>query len=139
MSVQTTPMSPVPAYDAAERGTLEVIPVPAKATTVHLDASEEKKMLKEKESVAIAELPYKAAAKPAPKPKKKVSKWILWQLWFNTYRSVASFQTRRINIGPCFSLTLFKRIQEAIHNRFRTQHDRRRARRLRTFPVRGSV
>lgn len=27
-----------------------------------------------------------AAAKPPAKPKKKVSKWILWQLWFNTYR-----------------------------------------------------
>lgn len=39
----------------------------------------------------VAELKKDAPAqvnrpKPAPKPKKKVSKWILWQLWFNTYR-----------------------------------------------------
>ena len=99
MSTQVTPMSPVPAYDAAERGTLEAITTPVKAATVHLDASEEKKLLKEKESVTVTQLP-KPAARPAPKPKKKVSKWILWQLWFNTYRSVASFRTQRLNIGP---------------------------------------
>ena len=93
-------MSPVPAYDAAERGTLDVISTPVKAATIHLDASEEKKMLKEKESVTITQLQQKAAAKPPPKPKKKVSKWILWQLWFNTYRSVASYRRRRLNIGP---------------------------------------
>jgi hypothetical protein len=25
---------------------------------------------------------------PSTKPKRKVSRWILWQLWFNTYRWV---------------------------------------------------
>lgn len=32
--------------------------------------------------VAVAPPP----AKSPPKPKRKVSRWILWKLWFNTYR-----------------------------------------------------
>lgn len=34
-------------------------------------------------------IPAPASPKPAPKPvskRKKASKWIIWQLWFNTYR-----------------------------------------------------
>lgn len=28
-------------------------------------------------------------SKPPPKPKKKVPLWIIWTLWFNTYRYIA--------------------------------------------------
>lgn len=37
-----------------------------------------------RETKIEAETPPKPKA--APKPPKKVSKWILWRLWFNTYR-----------------------------------------------------
>ena len=37
--------------------------------------------------------------KPANKPKKKkASKWILWQLWFNTYRYVLGDFVRIISL-----------------------------------------
>lgn len=32
-------------------------------------------------------------SKPPSKPKKKVPLWIVWTLWFNTYRYIASFAT----------------------------------------------
>ena len=32
-------------------------------------------------------------SKPSPKPKKKVPLWIVWTLWFNTYRYIGSFAT----------------------------------------------
>src|SRR5258708_17410301 len=53
----------VPAYNAAERGTLES---------------------KVKEAIPVPNPPTNKAL-----AKKKVSKWILWQLWFNTYRYVS--------------------------------------------------
>jgi hypothetical protein len=74
--MSSRPEPPVPAYDAAEKGTLEIT-APAPAL---LEVKDEKKLIKEKEA-----LPTLAKAAPKP-PKKKVSKWILWQLWFNTYR-----------------------------------------------------
>lgn len=56
---------------------------------------DEKKDLAQVSTLAVTELKKDAPApanrpKPAAKPKKKVSKWILWQLWFNTYRSLDS-------------------------------------------------
>lgn len=33
-------------------------------------------------------------SKPPSKPKKKVSPWIVWTLWFNTYRYIGSIATK---------------------------------------------
>ena len=33
-------------------------------------------------------------SKPPPKPKKKVPLWIVWTLWFNTYRYISSISTK---------------------------------------------
>lgn len=81
---------PAPAYSEAEKGLLDV---PSRPQTAY--PKDEKKNLfpdEKKEdvaanSVAVVELKKETRpAKPPPKPKKKASKWILWQLWFNTYR-----------------------------------------------------
>ena len=39
------------------------------------------------------------SSKPPPKPKKKVPLWIVWTLWFNTYRYIPSLplQQRQID------------------------------------------
>lgn len=39
-------------------------------------------------NVSVKKDPYLLPKSPG-KPKKKVSKWILWQLWFDTYRCVS--------------------------------------------------
>lgn len=81
------------AWDDAEKGlydstpTLPVLSPPA----VHLD---EKKVL-ESHSSADATVTPPPAPRPAPtkKPKPKTSKWILFNLWFNTYRKFFTFVT----------------------------------------------
>lgn len=102
MSSEPTITSAAPAYDDAERGTLEVVrPAPVSPVSYPSDKKEDP-FKDEKKAIAtvtaVEPLPSskeKAAdAAPAPralaakKPKKKVSKWIIWQLWFNTYRFV---------------------------------------------------
>ncbi|EAU88161.2 hypothetical protein CC1G_03833 [Coprinopsis cinerea okayama7 len=44
--------------------------------------------------------PPPPSSKPAPKPKRKVSKWVRWQLWFNMYRRffVLSFGLNMIGL-----------------------------------------
>lgn len=84
--------SETPAYSDAEKGTLEPLSI-----SVHnvqpLSYSEDKKTLVDVAPPKFVDvkqsLPATAvikAAKASPKPKRKVSKWILFQLWFNTYR-----------------------------------------------------
>jgi len=49
---------------------------------------------KEKDSTVTTttkEVVVAAKPKPAGKPKKKVSKWVLWRIWFNTYRKFFTF------------------------------------------------
>lgn len=79
-----------------EKGTLEPLAVqlsykndakPEDLLSPTFGAAKEKE--KEKDlTVATKEVAVAPKPKPAAKPKKKVSKWILWQLWFNTYRLV---------------------------------------------------
>jgi hypothetical protein len=67
--------SPSPAYSDAEKGILDSLPV-------------QLAFPKDKKDAGALTAQTKDAPKPAkPKPKKRVSKWILWQIWFNTYRS----------------------------------------------------
>ena len=40
-----------------------------------------------------------------PKPKKKVSRWIRWQLWFNTYRKFFTFVLTFNVIGLALAIT----------------------------------
>ncbi|EIM90402.1 uncharacterized protein STEHIDRAFT_51165 [Stereum hirsutum FP-91666 SS1] len=59
------------------------------STNVHTDIK----------SVDLPSAPKPPTAKPPTKPKKKVSKWILWQLWFNTYRKLFVFTVTLNMIG----------------------------------------
>lgn len=88
-----------PAYSDAEKGLIDVhaphptatVPVSAFNAQAPSYPLDEKKVdlssptlfppPKEKK-----ETPSAPPAKPAPKKKKKASKWVLWRLWFNTYR-----------------------------------------------------
>lgn len=53
-------------------------------------------------------------SKPPPKPKKQVSKWILWTLWFNTYRYMVFPFKRKRMLSPS---------QEIFHLLFWSEHD----------------
>jgi len=95
MSVRLEPAAP--AYDAAEKGTLEPAMPPQ---ALILSSKDEKMLMQEKE--ALPSLEKAAAPKPpVKKPKKKVSKWILWQLWYNTYRKLftITFTLNMVGIG----------------------------------------
>lgn len=50
----------------------EKAPLPTLETAIPLTKEKEK--------------PVVLAPKPAPKPKRQVPRWVLWSLWFNTYR-----------------------------------------------------
>ncbi|KAJ6455800.1 hypothetical protein C8R45DRAFT_588436 [Mycena sanguinolenta] len=70
--------SPAPAYSDAEKGILDSLPVLS--------------FPKDKEKATALAAQTKAAPRPAkPTPKKRVSKWTLWRVWFNTYRKFFTF------------------------------------------------
>ncbi len=84
MSPESASEGAAPAYDAAERGTIEV--------QVHLGPSSIT-LTNDSEKKVETPLTMSKEVIPTPKPsttkppaKKNVSKWIVWQLWFNTYR-----------------------------------------------------
>lgn len=87
--IPQTPMDP-------EKGTLDPLPVSTltynqdvKTPFSTLDVSPALLASKEKDSTVTTttkEVVVAAKPKPAAKPKRKVSKWVLWRLWFNTYR-----------------------------------------------------
>jgi hypothetical protein len=70
-----------PAYDEAEKGTLELHSGPIAIVP----------------SGVVNEKPKPSAEATKPPAKKKVSRWILWTLWFNTYRSVSIMSTSHIS------------------------------------------
>lgn len=78
-----------PAYSEAEKGTLES-PQAAYSKDEKSGAyPDEKKGGLDIVTYPVPELKKDSAprpSKPAAKPKKKVSKWIVFQLWFNMYR-----------------------------------------------------
>ncbi|KAA1471260.1 hypothetical protein DENSPDRAFT_101912 [Dentipellis sp. KUC8613] len=90
--MSTQPARPdvaAPAYDEAEKGTLET--EKGQTTVVTLDYKDEKKDLAAVTAKEVVPAPSKAPAKPAGKKRKQVSKWILWKIWFNTYRKLFTF------------------------------------------------
>jgi len=81
-------MSTLPRHDDAEKGVLDLTSSLPTKTPVVGDV--------EKQALAspppMAPLPVVVAKPDKPKPvKRKVSKWILWKLWFNTYRKFFTF------------------------------------------------
>lgn len=88
-----------PAYNDAEKGMIDIhAPHPTAAAPAFVSQAptyplDEKKAdlattalyqpSKEKKDLAVAQV------KPVAKKKKKVSKWILFKIWFNTYRFAA--------------------------------------------------
>lgn len=88
--MSSQPQNEALVYNDAEKGTLEVVSLPNLSKqypdekTVALVDTPPAKFLDVKQA-----LPPPATKKPAAKPKRKVSKWILFTLWFNTYRSVS--------------------------------------------------
>ncbi|KAF7791249.1 hypothetical protein EIP86_002263 [Pleurotus ostreatoroseus] len=98
------PQGAAPAYSEAEKGTLETpqLAYPKdEKKALYLD---EKKGALDVAALPVPELKKDSAArpsKPTPKPKKKASKWILWQLWYNTYRKLftITFTLNMIGLG----------------------------------------
>jgi len=105
MSSELTPRGAAPAYDAAERGVLDIHNRPSELTLrdekkdVSYPKDEKKEIYPdEKRDLAVTTVysvpatkkdSYVAPPKPAAKPpKRKVSKWILFKLWYNTYRKL---------------------------------------------------
>lgn len=94
-----TPRDAAPAYSEAEKGTLEM----PRTMEIAYPKDEKKNIFpdEKKDNADVTTLPVSELKKDAPaavnrpkapaKPKRKVSKWILWQLWFNTYRYAALF------------------------------------------------
>jgi len=89
------------AYDEAERGTTQ--DNHSGPTTVSTPGSIDEKVvdgLKVKSPVIISSevVPVTNATPSKPPAKKEVSKWILWTLWLNTYRSVSIVSASRLAV-----------------------------------------
>jgi len=70
-------------YHEAEKGTLEA---PPKAVTIVTFVRAKCAAAASTEVVPVSNV---ILTRLPAKPKKKISKWILWTLWFNTYRCVS--------------------------------------------------
>ena len=87
-------------YCDAEKGILDAPRGPE--ATYQRDEKKETFSDEKKADVALNNVTVNEAkkdsrpAKPPPRPKKKVSKWILWQLWFNTYRYCCLISVRDV-------------------------------------------
>lgn len=79
------------AYDEAERGTQDSHSIHSGPTTVSAPGSIDEKVVEEivKPPVVISSDVVPVSKATPSKPPAKVSRWILWTLWFNTYRSVS--------------------------------------------------
>ncbi|KAH9028099.1 hypothetical protein EDB85DRAFT_1892674 [Lactarius pseudohatsudake] len=86
--MSAAPEFSAPAYDAAEKGTLENHSGPASVATLVLTDEKKKVDTPLVQSKEVIPIPKPPTTKP---PAKKVSRWILWQLWFNTYRKLFTF------------------------------------------------
>jgi hypothetical protein len=89
------------AYDEAERGTQEAHSGPPTVSAPRLIEEKMVDVKEAKSSVVVSSevVPVPVNNAPASKPpakKRKVSKWILWKLWFNTYRYVWIMSAGRV-------------------------------------------
>jgi hypothetical protein len=76
-------------YDDAEKGTLDVHSGPFTVAALGLGDEKFDEKAKPPGIISAEVVPTTASSTKPPAKKKKVSKWILWQLWFNTYRCVS--------------------------------------------------
>ncbi|KAI0083990.1 hypothetical protein BDY19DRAFT_998077 [Irpex rosettiformis] len=94
------PSDEAPAYSEAEKGLLTSV---SRLPEAAYPKDEKKDPFKDEKKVDVTVVEKKDVrpAKPAPKPRKKASKWILWQLWFNTYRKLftIAFSLNMIGLG----------------------------------------
>ncbi|KAH9057127.1 hypothetical protein EDB83DRAFT_2506802 [Lactarius deliciosus] len=88
--MSAAPDCAAPAYDAAEKGTLENHTGPSSVATLALIDEKKKVDTPLVDSKEVVPIPKPPTTKTKPPPK-KVSRWILWQLWFNTYRKLFTF------------------------------------------------
>ena len=104
-SPESSPESAAPAYDAAEKGTLDDHSRPSSVTTLAL--SDQMKLDTPLDAPKeVITIPKPLATKPSTK--EKISRWILWQLWFNTYRHVSITSTHLcLFISNIYSRKLF--------------------------------
>lgn len=119
MSSRTPTDATVPAYSDAEKGLIDIhaphptTTVPASAFSAHTTSYplDEKKADLTSPTLFPPPLEKKEApppaAKPSPKKKKKASKWVLWRLWFNTYRFVVLFVQKSLRDSHTFRRKFF--------------------------------
>ena len=86
-------------YDEAENGTQDV---DSGSSTVSAPGSIDEKMIdgeQVKPPVVISSevVPVSNATTFKPPVREKVSRWILWRLWFNTYRYVSTMSAGRVS------------------------------------------
>lgn len=76
-----------------EKGTLDPLPLQSwdGDLKTQLKAGDISPGSKEKDAAVTTTTKEVVAAKPKPPAKRKVSRWILWNLWFNTYRKFFTF------------------------------------------------
>ncbi len=89
MSSTPSPRGAAPAYDEAERGTHDTVTVfPDEKKALTFPADEKKDLFPNEKKDVFAAPQVKKDPYMAPKggKKKKVSKLILFKLWYNTYR-----------------------------------------------------
>ena len=89
MSSEPSPRGAAPAYDDAEKGTLDKVTVyPVEKKPLSFPADEKKDLFPNEKKDVIPAPQVKKDPYAAPKggKKKKVSKVILVKLWYNTYR-----------------------------------------------------
>jgi hypothetical protein len=111
MSSAPASESTSPPYDAAEKGALEVHAGLANATALG------EKRADSSVAVTTEVAPPSREAAVTPPAKKKVSKWILSKLWFNTYRFVSI-----ISIGSDSNSASVHILQEAVYLRVHLEH-----------------
>ncbi|CDO70704.1 hypothetical protein BN946_scf184798.g19 [Trametes cinnabarina] len=93
MSSDPSPRGAAPAYDDAEKGVSEqvvVYPVEKKPLSFPSDEKQDLYLSEKKDAAALQPPPVKRDPYALQKgaPKKKVSKWIIITLWYNTYRKL---------------------------------------------------
>lgn len=100
----------VPAYGDAEKGTLEVIPTSTATSDFPVDEKKDLTVVAVNPADHLPSLKKESqpSTKPTPKPKKQVSNWIKFKIWFNTYRygMDASLRYRR-TYQHCFIVNSF--------------------------------
>ena len=111
MSSAPASESTSPPYDAAEKGALEVHAGLANATALG------EKRVDSSVAVTTEVAPPSREAAVTPPAKKKVSKWNLCKLWFNTYRFVSIML-----IGSNSNFTSVHILQEVVYLRVHLEH-----------------